>query len=105
MRILIADAMVLVTLLGVGCSGESPDKDDSAETPQQAKQDNNAGTVEETTAPRERTEYTTGFEFSVGKTPMDEEEEDDEEEESPESVLALQYEYINSGDYESAYAL
>jgi hypothetical protein len=29
-------------------------------------------------APRETTEATTGFEFSVGRTPMDEEEDDDD---------------------------
>lgn len=72
MRVLIAGVVVLVMLLGVGCGGESTEKNDSAETPTQTKQDN-AGTVEETTGPRERTEATTGFEFEVGRTPMDEE--------------------------------
>ena len=96
MRILVAGAVVLAMVLGVGCGGESTEKNDSAETPTQTKQDN-AGTVEETTGPRERTEATTGFEFSVGRTPMDEE--------SPEDVLALQYEYINAGDFEEAYLL
>jgi hypothetical protein len=36
--------------------------------------------IEETTAPRETTEVTTGFVFSVSRSPMDEE--------SPEDVLA-----------------
>jgi hypothetical protein len=75
-RILIGGVVVLVMLFGVGCGGESSEKDTSVETGQEMTQEN-AVTVEETTAPRERTEVTTGFEFSVGKTPMDEEEDDD----------------------------
>ncbi len=86
-RILIAGVLVLVMLFGVGCGGESSEKDTPVETPQETTQEK-AVTVEETTAPRERTEVTTGFEFSVGKTPMDEEEDDDEE--STESLLARQ---------------
>ncbi len=54
----------------------NPENDTSVESPQGTTQ-GTAVTVEETTAPRESTEATTGFEFSVGKTPMDEEEDDD----------------------------
>ena len=68
--------VVLLMLFGVGCGGENSEKDTSRETPEETTQEK-AVTVEETTAPRERTEVTTGFEFSVGKTPMDEEEDDD----------------------------
>jgi hypothetical protein len=75
-RILLGGVVVLLLLFGVGCGGESPEKDTSVETPQGTTQEK-AVTVEETTAPREKTEVTTGFEFSVGKTPMDEEEDDD----------------------------
>ncbi|MCA1716751.1 MAG: thermonuclease family protein, partial [Actinobacteria bacterium] len=75
MRILIAGVVVLVMLFGVGCGGESSEKDASVETSQETKQ-RNAVTVEETTAPRETTELTTGFEFSVGRSPMDEDEYD-----------------------------
>jgi hypothetical protein len=95
-RILVAGAVVLVMLFGVGCGGESSEKENSVEAPQETRQENGV-TVEETTAPRETTEATTGFEFSVGRSPMDEE--------SPEDVLALQYEYINRGDFEQAYSL
>jgi len=76
-RILLGGVVVLLLLFGVGCGGESPEKDTAVETPQGTTQEK-AVTVEETTAPRETTEVTTGFEFSVGRTPMDEEEDDDE---------------------------
>ncbi len=91
--------VALVMLLGASCGGENSEKDSSRESPQETRQEN-AVTVEETTAPRETTEVTTGFEFSVGQSPMDEEDE-----KSPEDVLALQYEYINSANYELAYLL
>jgi hypothetical protein len=76
LRILLVGVVVVLMLFGVGCGGENSEKDTSRETPQEKTQEK-AVTVEETTAPRERTEVTTGFEFSVGKTPMDEEEDDD----------------------------
>jgi hypothetical protein len=76
LRILLVGVVVLLMLFGVGCGGESSEKDTPVETPQETTQEK-AVTVEETTAPRERTEVTTGFEFSVGRTPMDEEEDDD----------------------------
>jgi hypothetical protein len=79
-RIVIAGAVVLVMLFGVGCGAENSEKDTAVETPQETKREN-AVAVEKTTSPRETTEVTIGFEFSVGRSPMDEE--------SPEDVLAL----------------
>jgi hypothetical protein len=63
-------------LFRVSCGGDSPENDTSVESPQGTTQ-GTAVTVEETTAPRETTEATTGFEFSVGRTPMDEEDDGD----------------------------
>jgi hypothetical protein len=95
-RILVAGAVVVMVLFGVGCgTAEQGIKD--KETAEQSTEEE---TTKETTAPRETTESTTPFEFEVGRTPMDEEEGD-----SPEDVLALQYEYINRGDYDRAYSL
>jgi hypothetical protein len=100
-RILIGGVVVLIMLFGMGCGGESSEKDTSVDTAQETTQEKaatveettapcestevttqettqeKAVTVEETTAPCESTEVSTGFEFSVGRTPMDEEEEDD----------------------------
>ena len=92
----------MIVLFSVGC-GTSEQGTREKETAKQstAEQSTVEETTKETTARRETTESTTPFEFRVGRTPMDEEDDED----SPEDVLALQYEYINRGDYERAYSL
>ncbi len=90
--------LVLGMAFLVGCgSNETNDNEKRGPVNEETRFVTQIVTVEETTAPRETTEVTTGFEFSVGRSPMDED--------SPEHVLALQYEYINSGDFEEAYLL
>lgn len=69
--------ILVVALLAFGCS--SSDEEQRGDQPARETTGERSAPLEETTSPRERTnEETTSFEFSVGRTPMDEEEDDDD---------------------------
>lgn len=67
--------VLVLALLAFGCSsGNEKQRNDQ---PARETTNERSAPKEETTSPRERTgEETTAFEFSVGRTPMDEEEDD-----------------------------
>ena len=65
--------MLVVALLAFGCS--SDDEKQRSGQPARETTGERSEPPEETTAPRETTEVTTGFEFEVGRTPMDEDDD------------------------------
>jgi hypothetical protein len=88
MRVWVVVALVAASL--VGCtSNETNDKEKRGSTSEQTSFVTQLVTVEQTI---EQTTSVTGGPCVT-------------QEQSPEDVLALQYEYINSGDFEEAYAL
>lgn len=73
-RVVLVFAMTFLA----GCaSNETDDKEKRGPANEETRFVTQVVTVEETTVSRETTEVTTGFEFSVGRSPMDEDEDDD----------------------------
>ncbi len=92
-------ALVLLAVFLVSCSGAEKQTGEAEETPVEET------TVEETTVEEATVEETTD-EAAYRSAPVSSTAESDTlQEESPEDVLALQYEYINRGDFEKAYSL
>ena len=92
-------ALVLLAVFLVSCSGAEKQTGEAEETSVEET------TVEETTVEEATVEETTD-EAAYRSAPVSSTAESDTlQEESPEDVLALQYEYINRGDFQKAYSL
>jgi len=75
----------------------------TVEEPAPSKTPNEQDKVLEPTPPKTPAEQDTDVELTPPKTPTKQAAR--QEEGSPEDVLALQYEYINTGDFEQAHSL
>jgi hypothetical protein len=81
-------AAFIAMVVAVGCASETPvETKEPEEGTEETRYVTQVVTVEETVSPEATDEAHVS------------------QEESPENVLALQYEYINAGDYEKAYSL
>jgi len=89
--------VTLSAVLVTGCGGEESGPEEKGAAP--ASQDT---TVEQAAGSTEQTEAT---ETTVAAVSEATEESNAPQERLPEDMLALQYEYINRGDYQSAYSL
>lgn len=97
MRLWVVAVVTLSAVLIAGCGGEESGPEEKGAAP--ASQDT---TVEQAAGSTEQTEATETTVEAVSETT---EESNASQERPPEDVLALQYEYINRGDFDSAYSL
>jgi hypothetical protein len=93
----VAVVVTLSAVLVAGCGGEESEPEEKGAAP--ASQDT---TVEQAVGSTEQTEATDTTVDAVSETT---EEANASQERPPEDVLALQYEYINRGDFDNAYSL